>query len=798
MAGLIVATSTPATLAAPADVARWAVAVDAKDLAEGEWPIEELPAELQRAVRQAVLESNAKGAVASLTERLGGDEKSAEAVLVSALRILPDPWCDYQADPERAGRIEGALAGALGKHPESEETTAAAILFLDNLARCSPKKGRDLLAAVESADSRDLGLRLARGLDPINELRLSLAVVAVDKGAPRVEILEILAGTAMSAVERAAILEEAVNLARAKGLVRAHDLEAEYLRSLLSAGLATRAAKEFRTTSDEARERLFSPGRKPEVDPWPLGYRLDMAAALALDGDDKAARRLLDEVPAETRTPTPGVKSDDYEEQQAAKCQCIEAWLWQLLDRSIATEARDDDPFELFEDLAASDDGYSGPLAESGTLAQAVGFLALREGYSGFSAFFLRRIREEADSEQSYLSTLLDDESALTDSDAWLIAFPELRLRALDLTSELVAVLEARASAPVGGSSGPDPIAARILELADRPLWNPYRERALTDPEAESESETSDPAAEASEARDLPVPGDLSVVRVERTDDAVIAIGLAQSLDPAGEVSGGGYWVARSRDEGATWEKLYTGLRQFQPFEVVEASALPLATDDGLQIEVAFRQLDESLVMFPPIGMHVEEGGENLVLEVSWEDLERDSDGDGLTDLVEERLITDPTDPDTDGDGVGDKTDPLPTVAYSAAEDSTTSALARLLEEIEGTEAQAILPRCPESKGLCFGRPELGEDRAHFVVAPRHAWRGLAPSLRTIALTPAEMAAAKEKFGLFFATQFPLVEVDRAGRKAIIIWDRSWQGGTVTMTLNEGRWQLESYGFWIT
>lgn len=44
-------------------------------------------------------------------------------------------------------------------------------------------------------------------------------------------------------------------------------------------------------------------------------------------------------------------------------------------------------------------------------------------------------------------------------------------------------------------------------------------------------------------------------------------------------------------------------------------------------------------------------------------DLRRDSDGDGLTDRMEERLGTDPKRADTDGDGDNDFVDPCPTVA---------------------------------------------------------------------------------------------------------------------------------------
>jgi Bacterial TSP3 repeat len=50
--------------------------------------------------------------------------------------------------------------------------------------------------------------------------------------------------------------------------------------------------------------------------------------------------------------------------------------------------------------------------------------------------------------------------------------------------------------------------------------------------------------------------------------------------------------------------------------------------------------------------------------DISIADVERDSDHDGLTDLEEDRLGTDPHNPDTDGDGIPDGQDPCP--LYSA------------------------------------------------------------------------------------------------------------------------------------
>ena len=55
--------------------------------------------------------------------------------------------------------------------------------------------------------------------------------------------------------------------------------------------------------------------------------------------------------------------------------------------------------------------------------------------------------------------------------------------------------------------------------------------------------------------------------------------------------------------------------------------------------------------------------GEPVELRASLADIMKDSDGDGLTDLAEERLMLDPHNPDTDGDGIPDGEDAVPNLA---------------------------------------------------------------------------------------------------------------------------------------
>jgi len=65
--------------------------------------------------------------------------------------------------------------------------------------------------------------------------------------------------------------------------------------------------------------------------------------------------------------------------------------------------------------------------------------------------------------------------------------------------------------------------------------------------------------------------------------------------------------------------------------------------------------------------LHIERTDESASpTEVDLAEISRDRDGDGLSDLVEKRLTTDPNRPDTDGDGLGDAEDPQPDVAPNA------------------------------------------------------------------------------------------------------------------------------------
>lgn len=120
-----------------------------------------------------------------------------------------------------------------------------------------------------------------------------------------------------------------------------------------------------------------------------------------------------------------------------------------------------------------------------------------------------------------------------------------------------------------------------------------------------------------------------------------------------------GLWVAYSTDAGTSWEYYYTGLVQEKPLFVKWYSNTPLINENGdLQIEASLFIQNRTI---GPWGMeHFKLAEDGLLLTFDLQTLRRDSDNDGLTDIVETKFHTDPNNPDTDGDGIPDNLDMNP------------------------------------------------------------------------------------------------------------------------------------------
>lgn len=118
-----------------------------------------------------------------------------------------------------------------------------------------------------------------------------------------------------------------------------------------------------------------------------------------------------------------------------------------------------------------------------------------------------------------------------------------------------------------------------------------------------------------------------------------------------------GIWIALSRDAGETWEHYFTGLYEYQPIIPKWYSNLPLIVEENiLQIEVAFvQQTEEHSHPIPSQKYKLIRDGLVAIFDMNL--IAADSDGDGLTDIVEEKFRTNPRNNDTNGNGISDDLD---------------------------------------------------------------------------------------------------------------------------------------------
>jgi len=125
-----------------------------------------------------------------------------------------------------------------------------------------------------------------------------------------------------------------------------------------------------------------------------------------------------------------------------------------------------------------------------------------------------------------------------------------------------------------------------------------------------------------------------------------------------------GIWIGYSENNGKDWNYYYTGITQKQPVFVKFYSQRPLIKEKGkLEIDACLvRQLSPFSHPVPTVSYECVKDGIYLVFDMNV--ISKDSDGDGLTDIVEDRFFTDKYNKDTDGDGIPDNLDMNPRVNY--------------------------------------------------------------------------------------------------------------------------------------
>lgn len=140
-------------------------------------------------------------------------------------------------------------------------------------------------------------------------------------------------------------------------------------------------------------------------------------------------------------------------------------------------------------------------------------------------------------------------------------------------------------------------------------------------------------------------------------------------------------------------------------------SKLSMLCNGKVQIEVTIWKRDESVGGSPLAGYTYLWKEWDVYLSMSLADLQRDSDGDGLTDLFEERILTDPNSSDTDSDGLPDASDNQPLTPFPKHMTDSDEIVLSLIPKAVTRVIRSIFPlgRHNDSSLVAFDERLMGQ-----------------------------------------------------------------------------------------
>jgi hypothetical protein len=689
--------------------------------------------------------------------------------LEALIKALPENRDETAPAPAELRQIEAGLINLLDRQPAEPRV-------LDDLADFYGRWGE----ALQSASPAALRL-IAKAADPIGlawrlhcdagELGADLLFAALAQRPDPPEVWAEAANYSRNAAWTIVATEESARrLARRQEpeMQRMAAVAAEWaLRLDVEHGQLERAAALLAGLPDTVRaevERGAEGKVKVKLDNANLlgnleDHRLDLALLCIARGDMAGADRWL--AAARLGAAAPSADAPNGAAGGGLRVHPASAW-YRVLEAWRLSPGVADDPFDVLTAL----DQEGGLLGGRNTAAVAV---ARRGGYPALEERFLR----------SALGPL----GELTPPAGKRTVAPPGIAAAAGALEAAIGDLRARLAADLGRSIdegraalGPDPAAATVDRLLRSPLVAVFAEHPLPAGVAALAPEEIDRRSAAAKVR-VPLPPELAerfeVVRAERRGRRAAVIG--SSLD----YGGSGYWVILSSDGGATWSPpLYAGAQLGRDYSVRESSDLPLLAGDHLHLEVA-RQPSN-----PGAAGEAAPTVTGIYLDIPLAALERDADGDGLTDLAEERLITDPADPDTDRDGVPDGADTLPQVAPRKAPGAESRAVAALFAAMRWDERGDF--------------PAALDRRTQYWVADRQLFTAVHLKTRIVVLTPEELDLAEEKLGDIYVRYLDLFVLDHAGRRGYAIWTSKVMGETYRFELHDdGAWCFDLVDSWF-
>lgn len=281
-----------------------------------------------------------------------------------------------------------------------------------------------------------------------------------------------------------------------------------------------------------------------------------------------------------------------------------------------------------------------------------------------------------------------------------------------------------------------------------------------------------------------------------------------------------GPFAVISTDGGKSWgEPLYLGLHRLPDFTymILDDSKLPLVERDNILLEVTVWNRDRSKPGGPLMGYQYHWKKWNRMLRIPIATVSLDTDGDGLSDLFEERILTNPRSKDTDGDHIDDASDSQPLHPFPGkitvqdeiflallCEKTNRTAyffddLGSRLMDLTAFDDKLDQSRLTDAGVRHYTEPSAGAIsplKTTFIDAERDTLTHITGNQRFIVLNDAARNRYKQKFGderdPNYATFTVIVNPD--GTKALVKIAYHQRGESFALEKKQERWSIQSLG----
>ena len=287
-----------------------------------------------------------------------------------------------------------------------------------------------------------------------------------------------------------------------------------------------------------------------------------------------------------------------------------------------------------------------------------------------------------------------------------------------------------------------------------------------------------------------------NILKYEKKDNIEAFIYTDYEYEALFYGGGPGIWIAYSENSGKDWKYYYTGIVQMQPVFVKHYSQRPLIKDKNkLEIDAClFRQLSE---FSHPIGADFECVKDGIYLVFDINVIAKDSDGDGLTDILEDKLYLDKYNKDTDRDGISDNLDMNPRVHYPRTEE-TGIYEAILNDKIDWKNKKGI-GKLLFNENMTYNVTDSTE--TVFIITNNKDLMGIQPlKYRVIFITPDEYQNKAKPYNMNPRSMSfsPLFKVDKKKNTYKIFHSFGTGGVDYLIRKTKKGWTIEIISMWIS